>query len=368
VVLVVGAGRVGRTIAHMLGAELSYIPRVCDVRPETAIAVAAEVPSLPGMVQAVPFKVADKQSIKEAMDGVQAVISAAPFTANQMIAESAHEMGLHYLDLTEDVAVTRFIKELSQRSDNRSAFVPQCGVAPGFITLAAVHVIEQFDEVQSLTLRVGALPDQPNNRLKYNLIWSTEGLVNEYNRPCETLREGKLVNVPALTGKEELIIGGVLYEAFNTSGGVGTLCHTFQDKIQTLDFKTIRYPGHLELIKFLMEDLRFNKHPEELVRILTRSIPVIHDGFVIVSIRALGKVKGKLMEKVYWRKLHGRSIGNQQFTGIEISTAAGVCGVLDLLLRGMLPQKGFVKMEQLDYDMFMSTSFGKYFARNERNH
>lgn len=253
------------------------------------------------------------------------MISAAPFSANKTIADAAQVAGVHYLDLTEDVEVTRYIKGLASRPDTKSAFVPQCGVAPGFVTLAGVHIIEQFDTVQKLTLRVGALPDQPNNRLKYNLTWSTEGLVNEYINPCETLRDGKLSMVPPLEGYENVVIGGVVYEAFNTSGGVGTLCHSYEGKIQELDYKTIRYPGHLELIKFLMEDLRFAKHPDELVRIFTRSIPATPDDYVIISIRGLGLSKGKYMEKTFWRKVHGRDIGNQFFTGIEIATAAGEC-------------------------------------------
>ena len=121
------------------------------------------------------------------MDGMDAVVSAAPFIANPQIAETAAECGVHYFDLTEDVKVTQFVKELAEDAD--TAFVPQCGVAPGFVSLAGVHIIKQFDEIDQLTLRVGALPDQPNNRLKYNLTWSTEGLVNEYLHPCESLRE-----------------------------------------------------------------------------------------------------------------------------------------------------------------------------------
>jgi saccharopine dehydrogenase-like NADP-dependent oxidoreductase len=355
-VLVIGAGRVGRTIAHMLAAEGSYRVRMADVDPDAAERVALEARQ-----ESFPEGVTERAALLRAMRGCAAVVSAAPFTANPQIAEAAAAAGVAYLDLTEDVQVTQFVKEIAEKAS--TAFVPQCGVAPGFVTLAGIHIIEQFDEVDTLTLRVGALPEQPNNRLKYNLTWSTEGLVNEYLHPCEALRGGKLTLVPPLEQKEEVIIGGVTYEAFTTSGGVGTLCHTYEGKIRQLDYKTIRYPGHLELIRFLVDDLGFRDHAEELVAIFHRSIPSTLDDYVIVSVRGLGMAKGKYMEKTYWRRVNGRYLGKYFFTGIEISTAAGVCGVLHLLLKGELPQKGLVKLEQVPYDRFMETPFGLYYAR-----
>ncbi|MHC4547318.1 MAG: saccharopine dehydrogenase family protein [Planctomycetota bacterium] len=356
-VLVVGAGRVGRTVAHMLCAQGDYEVRLADARPEVAAAVAGEVSRSEAFTEATE----DRKALRRAMEGTCAVVSTAPFAINPLVAEAAAAAKVHYLDVTEDVEVTRFVKRLA--GDAATAFVPQCGVAPGFITLAGVHIINQFDEVDQLTLRVGALPDQPNNRLKYNLTWSTEGLVNEYLHRCEALRRGKVTLVPPLEGKEEVVIDGVTYEAFTTSGGVGTLCHTYEGKIRRLDYKTIRYPGHLDLIRFLLDDLRFRQHPEELVAIFHRSIPATRDDFVIVSVRGLGTRDGRYEEKTYWRKVEGRHIGIRFFTGIEVSTAAGVCGVLHLLLAGLLPDRGFVRMEDVAYAAFMATPFGQYYAR-----
>jgi len=358
-VLVVGAGRVGRTIVHMLVAEAGYQVRLCDALPEAAAKVAVEVES----ATAFDGNASKKAELLRAMDGMDAVISAAPFVANPQIAECAAEAGVNYFDLTEDVQVTRFVKELADSVDG-VAFVPQCGVAPGFISLAGVHIIEQFDEVHALTLRVGALPDQPNNRLKYNLTWSTEGLVNEYIHPCESLRNSVVTMVPPLEGKEEVIVDGVTYEAFTTSGGVGTLCHTYAGKIRRLDYKTMRYPGHLDLIRFLMDDLRFRDHADELVRIFHRSIPATRDDFTLVSVRGLGLVDGRLEERTYWRKVEGRNIGGHFFTGIEVSTAAGVCGILHALLDGGTAT-GFVRVEDVSYQRFIRSPFGRYYGRRD---
>lgn len=356
-VLVVGAGRVGRTIVHMLNAEADYQVAIADADPARAAVVAAELER----VEPVSTAVTDAANLTAALAGRDVVISAAPFSANPQIATCAAKAGVNYFDLTEDVKVTQQVKEIAERTPG-VAFVPQCGVAPGFISLAGVHIAKQFDEVDSLTLRVGALPDQPNNRLKYNLTWSTEGLVNEYLHPCESLRRGEVTMVPALEGKEEVIIDGVTYEAFSTSGGVGTLCHSYAGRVQRLDYKTIRYPGHLELIRFLLDDLRFREDPDELVRIFHRSIPATADDFVLVSVRGLGRVNGRYEERTYWRKVSGRSIGSHFFTGIEVSTAAGVCGAVHAVLSGS-GREGLVSVEEISYDEFMNSPFGGYYGR-----
>jgi saccharopine dehydrogenase-like NADP-dependent oxidoreductase len=356
-VLVVGAGRVGRAITHFLAAESGYRVRLADASPERAAAVVAEVDG----AEAFPEGVAEPAALERSMAGQAAVISAAPFTANKGIAAAAAKCGVHYLDLTEDVEVTRFTKELAKEA--ATAFVPQCGVAPGFISLAGLHVIEQFDEVDQLTLRVGALPEQPNNRLKYNLTWSTEGLVNEYLHPCEVLRKGRLTMVPALEAKEEVVVEGVTYEAFSTSGGVGTLAHTYEGRVQRMDYKTMRYPGHLELVRFLLDDLGFRHHPEELVEIFHRSIPATRDDFVLISVRGLGRKDGRYEERTWWRKVEGQYVGDHFFTGIEVTTSAGACGIAHLLLSGQEPKTGFVRVEEFSFDRFMATPFGRYYDR-----
>jgi saccharopine dehydrogenase-like NADP-dependent oxidoreductase len=377
-VLVVGAGRVGRSIMHMLCAEENYSVRIADAQPEQAkkrvdelyhqgvkgapVTLETEERKKPYEAEFYPESVIEKAQLVKAMKGCSAVVSAAPFKANPTIAEAAAEAKCHYFDLTEDVKVTQFVKTLSMQTQD-SAFIPQCGVAPGFITLVATHLIKKFDKCEDVLLRVGALPDQPNNRLKYNLTWSTEGLVNEYLHPCEALRDGKIALLNSLEGYEELTLDGVSYEAFNTSGGVGTLCHSYEGKIKNMTYKTIRYPGHLHLIKFLIEDLKFKDHPDELVNIFHRSIPATLSDMVIVSVRALGYTEGRYEEKTYWRKVTGRFIGRHFFTGIEVSTSAGVCGIVDRVLNGNLPQRGLIKIEDITYNNFMHSPFGRYYSR-----
>jgi hypothetical protein len=173
---------------------------------------------------------------------------------SQGSAEAARELGVHYLDLTEDVASTRAFSELAVGAS--TAFIPQCGLAPGFISIVAADLARQFDSLDSVRMRVGALPAYPSNALNYNLTWSTEGVINEYCEPCEAIVDGQQREGAGAREREEFSLDGVLYEAFNTSGGLGTLCETLAGKVRTLNYRTIRYPGHAAIMKALLHDLR----------------------------------------------------------------------------------------------------------------
>ena len=184
------------------------------------------------------------------------------------------EAGASYFDLTEDVATTKAIRKIAKHAAKGQIFMPQCGLAPGFVSIAANHLAQGFDRLEEVRLRVGALPQFPTNEMKYNLTWSTDGLINEYGNPCEAIHEGKMLEVLPLEGLEHFSLDGVDYEAFNTSGGVGTLCETLRGKVRTLNYKTIRYRGHRDLIAFLMNELRLNDRRALLKDILEHSVPM----------------------------------------------------------------------------------------------
>src|SRR5262249_59912821 len=131
------------------------------------------------------------------------------------------------------------VKEVSASAAPGQIFMPQCGLAPGFVAIAAFHLTREFESLEEVRLRVGALPLFPTNEMKYNLTWSTDGLINEYGNPCEAIHEGKMISVLPLEGLEHFSLDGIDYEAFNTSGGVGTLCETLDGRVAALDYKTI---------------------------------------------------------------------------------------------------------------------------------
>lgn len=355
-VAVLGAGKIGRMVTHMLGHCGDYQVRVADVSLEAARRAIKEVPN------ATAFQVDfdDERTLEPVLSGAAAVLSCCPFECNPFIAEQAVKYDLHYLDLTEDIETTRAVLRNVERSSR--AFIPQCGLAPGFITITGVHLMKPMEEVESLKLRVGALPRYPSNMLKYNLTWSTEGLINEYGNPCEVLRDGASAWVQPLEGLEELMIDGARYEAFNTSGGLGSLAQTLQGKVRNVNYKSIRYPGHNLLVRFLYNELKMNEDRETLRTIFERSLPSTFQDVVVIYVSAIGKQQGQYVERTYARTITHQTIAGSNWSAIQITTAAGITAVLDLLFEGNLPQKGFVRQEDVNYQQFITNRFGKYYA------
>ncbi|MFO1052473.1 MAG: saccharopine dehydrogenase C-terminal domain-containing protein [Planctomycetota bacterium] len=355
-IVILGAGKIGRMVAHFLGNCGDYRVRIGDASQEAVDVVLGRIKGAEG--GKVDF--GSETDLDKIFKGARAVISCAPFHCNPKIAERAKTAGVHYLDLTEDVAVTHKVQELAQGAS--TAFIPQCGLAPGFITLCAVHLIEGMTSVRDLRMRVGALPRFPSNMLRYNLTWSTEGLINEYCQPCEVVMNGKLRSVQPLENLETIVVDGVEYEAFNTSGGLGTLANTLIGKVRNVNYKSIRYPGHNHLLKFLLKDLQMEDHQDELKTIFERALPGTYQDQIVIFVSATGQYRGRLTERTWAKTVYHQEIDGHNWSGIQITTAAGVCGVLDLLMKGKLPQKGFVRQEDVPYAEFIQNRFGRYYA------
>jgi saccharopine dehydrogenase-like NADP-dependent oxidoreductase len=221
-VLLLGAGNIGAAIAQLLITTEGFTVTAGD-RDEDALA------ALPQGVTRRTLDIADERALAAALADADVVINALPYFFSLPVALAAKAARVSYFDLTEDVATARAIRELA--SDAGCAFMPQCGLAPGFISIAAHDVIKRFEKPHKARLRVGALPLFPANALKYNLTWSTAGLINEYCNPCQVVHQGELREVLPLEGLEEFSLDGVTYEAFNTSGGLGTLCETLAGRV-----------------------------------------------------------------------------------------------------------------------------------------
>ncbi|URI09717.1 saccharopine dehydrogenase family protein [Aquincola tertiaricarbonis] len=355
-ILVIGAGKIGQVIAGLLADSGDYRVTLADRSPAAlADAVPAGQP-----LQALALDVADTAALHAALQGRFAVLSAAPWQMTVRIAEAAKAVGVHYFDLTEDVASTRRIRELAQGA--RRAFVPQCGLAPGFIAIVAADLARRFERLDTVRLRVGALPAYPSNALNYNLTWSTDGVINEYIQPCEAIVDGRRTEVPALEEREEFSLDGVLYEAFNTSGGLGTLCETLDGQVRTLNYRSIRYPGHGALMKALLHDLRLKDRREVLKDILENALPATLQDVVIVFVTVTGWREGRLQQDTYAHKIYGGRVAGEERSAIQITTASSLCAMLDLLAQGRLPQQGFVRQEDVRLADFLANRFGAAYA------
>lgn len=359
-VLILGAGKIGALISGLLAESGTYEVHLADVSAEAAKAV-VNAHGLSNL-QAHSVDAADAAALEALLKKhpVDAVISSLPYYCNIAVAEAARRAGIHYFDLTEDVEVTRAVRRIAEGA--HQAFVPQCGLAPGFISIAANELIGHFDELRTIKLRVGALPQHPNNVLKYSLTWSTEGLINEYGNPCEAIVDGRRIEAAPLEGLEEIEIDGTLYEAFNTSGGLGSLAETYGSKCQSMDYKTMRYPGHCEQMRLLMNDLKLNHDRGTLKRILENAVPQTLQDVVVIYVAVTGKHDGELREENYVNKVYPQVIAGRLWSAIQVTTASGICAVVDLVITGGGRHRGFVRQEDFRLQDVLRNRFGRHYA------
>jgi saccharopine dehydrogenase-like NADP-dependent oxidoreductase len=357
-ITLLGAGHIGQTIARLLSQTGDYSVTVVDRSAEALAKLAAE-----GLRTTV-VETADAGALLGVLRGQDAVINALPYHLATLAATQAREAAVHYFDLTEDIAATRTIKQLADGAG--TAFMPQCGLAPGFIGIVAHHLAQGFETLHEVKMRVGALPAFPTNALKYNLTWSVDGLINEYCHPCEAIRDGQNIEVLPLEGMEHFSLDGTEYEAFNTSGGLGTLCETLAGRVKSLDYKSVRYPGHRDLMKMLLEELQLKADQETLKDIMRRSIPSTMQDVVLVFVTVSGMKKGALVQEVFARKIFADRDERAPLSAIQITTAAGICAAVDLFREGKLPQKGFVRQEEVRLPDFLANRFGSAYQQSRQ--
>lgn len=365
-VLVLGAGKIGALISGLLSESGSWDVQLADKDPAAAQGVVAAHggQNLRGLA----LDATDAAAVHTQLgaDPVDAVISSLPYYCNTTVAAAARRANAHYFDLTEDVEVTRNVRRVAEGAS--SAFVPQCGLAPGFISIAAHELMTHFDEVRSVKLRVGALPQHPNNVLKYSLTWSTEGLINEYGNACQAIVDGRLIEVAPLQGLEEIEIDGTLYEAFNTSGGLGSLGEIAGLGIASMNYKTIRYPGHCAQMQLLMNDLKLNQDRGTLKRILENAVPQTLQDVVIVYAAVTGRQDGELREENYVNKIYPQLIAGRLWSAIQVTTAAGICAVADIVVTQAQGYAGFVAQERFRLPQILQNRFGRYYAQGDTKH
>jgi saccharopine dehydrogenase-like NADP-dependent oxidoreductase len=354
-IVIVGAGKIGSMIAELLLHSGDYAVTIID-------RAQAQLDRLdPALsAQRIAIDIGDRAKLVEVLNGQYAVLSAAPYHATRQIAEAAKAANVHYLDLTEDVASTRAVKQLAQGA--RTAFIPQCGLAPGFITIVASDLMSRFDTLQDVRMRVGALPKFPSNALNYNLTWSTDGVINEYCEPCEAIVNGQQRETQPLEELEQFSLDGVLYEAFNTSGGLGTLCETLAGKVRNLNYRTVRYPGHAAIMKALLNDLRLRDRRDLLKEILENAVPITLQDLVIIFVTVTGMRAGQLVQETYANKIYAAPVGGRIHSAIQITTASAICAVLDMLSAGDLPKSGLIRQEEIPLKAFLANRFGKRYA------
>jgi saccharopine dehydrogenase-like NADP-dependent oxidoreductase len=362
-VLVLGAGKIGRMIASLLTPTGDYTVSVGDI-DETALSIVRRrAPDARTLL----LDASDRSQLERALSEHDSVVSALSYARNPLVAEVAAATGASYFDLTEDRETTRRVREVAASARAGQVFVPQCGLAPGFVSIVASGLTRGFDRLDRVFMRVGALPRFPSNLLKYNLTWSTDGLINEYCNPCEAIHDGRVTEVLPLEGLEHFSLDGVRYEAFNTSGGLGSLCETLDGKVRELNYKTIRYQGHRDYMLFLLNELRLCEQRELAKQILERAVPITFQDVVVVFCTVSGWSNGQLVQVSDARKIFNATLLGENWSAIQITTASGVCVLLDLHRQGLLGTGGFVRQEDVSLEAFLENRFGEHYRAPAAN-
>jgi lysine 6-dehydrogenase len=252
--LVLGAGRMGLGAVHDLLAQADVASvTVADAHLAKAQEIAARYGE---RVTAVQIDCNDDAAVVELMRGHASAISCVNYWLNERLAKAAIAAGTNFCDLGGNNDVVD--AELALDAEARAAgvnVIPDCGLAPGMVAVLVAHGAQQFETLDEVHIRVGGLPQNPKPPLDYQLVFSVEGLINEYIEPARVIRGGKVVTIESMTEVESLEFPppfGTM-EAFQTSGGTSTLVDTFGGKVRDLDYKTIRYPGHCEKFKTMID-------------------------------------------------------------------------------------------------------------------
>ncbi|MEI7548514.1 MAG: saccharopine dehydrogenase C-terminal domain-containing protein [Actinomycetota bacterium] len=348
-IAVLGLGKVGHlaaTFLHHAGVRVIGV----DVRP----------PRGDSGFEVHLIDAADRATLRAELVAHDGVLSCLPYHLNKEVAALAHELGIHYFDLTEDVSTTRTILELAPTS--KGVMAPQCGLAPGFVGIIAASQVESFDVCRAVRMRVGALPQHPTGLLGYAFNWSPEGVVNEYLNDCEVIEAGQRKWVSPMEWRESLYVNGVKLEAFTTSGGLGTMCDTYHGRVANIDYKTIRYPGHMELMNFFFHELLLRDERTLAGRILTNAKPPVNDDVVYIHVSSEGTINEQLRRVEFVRGYMPREVDGIHRTAIAWTTAGSVAAVIEMVRNGSLPQQGFIKQESIHIEAFLATPTSRLFS------
>ena len=349
-IAILGLGKVGRLAAQLL-VDSDF----------TVIGVDNAANSKDFAHEIAAIDVTDAKALKGIFTRVDAVLSCLPYHLNIGVSNVAHAAGIHYFDLTEDVPTTNHIRDLAKSS--KGLMAPQCGLAPGFVGIVGANLIAKFDECRSCRMRVGALPQNPTGLMGYAFNWSPEGVVNEYLNDCEVIENGERKMVSAMEWREKIFIEGLELEAFTTSGGLGTMCETYLGKVANLDYKTMRYPGHFDLMNFFFHELLMREDRKKAGEILVHAKPPVDQDIVYVHVAAEGLIDGKLSRKEFVNGYKPLMIAGESRTAIAWTTAGSVVSVIELVREGKLPSKGFLKQEDIPLDALLSTRTGSFYTR-----
>lgn len=365
--IVLGAGMMGRALAY----DLVHSPGVervtiADEIAERSTRLAHELGS--PLVNAIALDVARPVDVAKSLRGHDCAISAVPYRFNAELTKAALEAGVHFCDLGGNDQIVEEQRQMDALARQKGLLViPNCGLAPGLGNILAAGGARMFDgEIDSITIRVGGLPQHPVPPLNYQLVFSAEGLINEYSGKAKVLRDFQAVELDAMTEVEHLEFPppyGAL-EAFLTSGGTSLLTEIFSGKVRHLDYKTIRYPGHCERFRSLLELGFGSSEPisvgstlmtarELFIELLKKKLP--STGFDVVLLRTEIKRDGRHTGKTLRFQLIDSFDENANISSMMRTTAFPTSVIAQMITRGRIQGTGVRTPEQcVELDLLLS--------------
>ena len=355
--LVLGAGKMGYAVAYDLirGSKVEKVV-VADSNTENLKELVKRLPD--EKIIPVELDVTNEEELAQLMGEIDVVVSCITYKHNYELAKIALATKTHFVDLggNEEIVAKEFmLDELAK--EQGVTIIPDLGLAPGLVSLLAVSAAESFDEIYDIRLRVGGLPANPDDCfMDYCQVFSIDGLINEYNEDCTVLRDGKIFSVPSLSDNESIEFPrpfGTM-EAFNTSGGISTLPQSYLGRVQHLDYKTIRYPGHCDAIHMLKELGMMSKEAVEtasgpvvprdlLFKLLSDKLPKDEPDVVLVRVMVSG-LKDKKPVQIVWDCIDyaDQAAG---LTAMMRMTAFPASIVAQMIARGDITERGVLRQE-----------------------
>jgi len=354
-ILVHGAGRVAHTIANTLAADPRYEAWLSAPEPE----MGQPVPLLNPLVRCRSVSLSATPDAQ--LSGLSAIIMAGDAWASTAdVARIARQIGCHYLDISENPDLTADIARVAQGA--AQCFAPACGLAPGYVTALTAEAMRQAGEGARVTVHVGVLPALRMNRLGYGNLLGIEGLMIEYFNPCRAIRQGREVSLPPLSELENVMLAGEGFESFTTAGSLDALVPAQEVAVESLVFKTLRYPGHLDYMRFLLDDLGLAQRRHQLRSLLMNGLPVIEEDRVLIALDVQrADQKREWFEQVIAAR---RGADGAWCSAGMMATAAHVCALADLLCRGALSHSGFLSQASVSPHLLEESAFFAPLARS----
>jgi len=362
-IALLGAGLMGRAVAYdLLRSSEPEELRLADTDEKRLDALAGWLGDARVLTERLDAN--DERAVARWIDGCGALVSATSYRLNLGLARAAISAKTHFVDMGGNSDVVARQLELDGEAKKRGVTViPVMGLAPGLVNVLTRRAAELTDRLDTVRLRVGGLPQNRRGEWNYELVFSAEGLVNEYREPCRVLREGKIVSLPPLTEVETVRdpeLGEL--ETFHTSGGSSTLPQTFAGKVRSLEYKTLRYPGHARLVRALFElgldgggevevDGRTVKPRRLLEKLIIQNLAGGGRDLVILHGEFLGERDGKPL-KIICRLLDyadGKTglTAMMRCTGFPVSVTARMLADGRITERGVLPPERAVPAAEL---------------------